>query len=85
MLLKQLSEASGVSGGEQEIRNIIRQQVSPYCDEVRTDVLGNLIVHKKGEKEGPVLMVVTHMDEVGMIVAGFERSGLVRFSKVGGL
>ncbi|UNC91810.1 M42 family metallopeptidase [Candidatus Contubernalis alkaliaceticus] len=85
MLLKVLSEASGVSGGEQEIRSIIRQEVSPYCDEVRTDVLGNLIVHKKGEKDGPVLMVVAHMDEVGMIVAGFERSGLLRFSKVGGL
>lgn len=85
MLLKTLSESSGVSGGEQEIRNIIRQQVSPHVEEAETDVLGNLIVRKKGEKEGPTLMIVTHMDEVGMIVVGFEKSGLIKFSKVGGI
>jgi len=85
MLLRELSEAFGVSGGEGEVRRIIRQAVEPLVDEVSTDVLGNLIVFKKGSKSGPRIMLTAHMDEVGLIVAGFENNGLIRFSKVGGI
>ncbi len=85
MLLKTLSESSGVSGGEKEVRQFISHQVRPHVENVETDILGNLIVRKKGKKEGPVLMVASHMDEVGMMVAGFEKSGLIKFFKVGGI
>ncbi|RQD77651.1 MAG: M42 family peptidase [Candidatus Syntrophonatronum acetioxidans] len=85
MLLKELSEASGVSGGEGEVREIIKKAVEPLVDELKTDVLGNLIAFKKGAKENPRVMLSAHMDEVGLIVAGFEKSGLISFSKVGGI
>ena len=85
MLLKELSEASGVSGGEGEVREIIRKAVEPLVDEVSTDVMGNLITFKGGTRAGPKIMLSAHMDEVGLIVAGFEKNGLLRFYRVGGI
>ncbi len=86
MLLKELSEASGVSGGEGEVRNIIKKSIENLVDEVKFDVLGNLIAYKKGFKnKGPRVMLTAHMDEVGLITAGFDKSGLIRFSKVGSI
>ncbi|MCR3923072.1 MAG: M42 family peptidase, partial [Firmicutes bacterium] len=41
MLLKQLSEAFGVSGDECNVRNLIRNELQPYADEIKTDTLGN--------------------------------------------
>ena len=42
MFLKELSEASGISSREQEIRDLIREYVKPNVDEVFTDSLVNL-------------------------------------------
>ena len=47
-LLKKLTECISPSGREDEIREIIKNEVQEYCDEMYTDVLGNLICHKKG-------------------------------------
>ena len=47
-LLKQLSETPGVPGREERVRNLIRQNVEEYCDEIDVDALGNLICLKKG-------------------------------------
>ena len=64
MLLKTLTEAFGVSGQEQEVASIIREQVSPYCDKVETDALGNVIAVKSGNEKGPKVMLSAHMDEI---------------------
>lgn len=68
MLLKRLSEAIGVSGREDEVRDIIREELSSYADEIRTDALGNLIVYKDGNKDRPTLMLAAHMDEIGLMI-----------------
>lgn len=49
-LLEKLSNASGVSGDEGAIRRIIREEIAAAADELRTDVLGNLIAVKKAKK-----------------------------------
>ena len=36
-LLKSLSEASGVSGYEGPVRDIVREALAPYCDEIQVD------------------------------------------------
>jgi tetrahedral aminopeptidase len=84
MLLKQLSEAYGVSGDECEVRNLLRDELSGYAEEMHTDALGNLFV-KKGIGRKPRVMVAAHMDEIGLMVCGFEKSGLLRVTKVGGI
>lgn len=84
MLLKQLSEASGVSGDESEVRALLREELTSYAEKVSTDSLGNLYL-KKGIGRKPRVMVVAHMDEVGLMVVGYEKSGLLRVAKVGSI
>ena len=82
-LLKKLTECNSVSGDEKEIRELIELEAKKYAYDIRTDALGNLIVHKKGT--GKKLMMTAHMDEIGIIVTFVEDDGFIRFSKVGGL
>lgn len=82
-LLKKLTEASGVSGCENEIRDVITNELKAYADEIYTDTLGNLIVHKKGT--GKKIMFAAHMDEIGVAVTFIEKDGFLRFANVGGL
>jgi endoglucanase len=84
MLLKRLSEAYGVSGDECEIRSILREELASHVEEIHTDSLGNLYV-KKGIGRTPRVMVAAHMDEIGLMVVGYEKSGLLRVAKVGGI
>jgi endoglucanase len=86
VLLIRLSEAIGVSGFEDEVRRIIRDEVSGYVDELFTDTMGNLFAVKRGEDpRGPKVMLAAHMDEVGLLVDMIEQNGMIRFRKVGGI
>jgi putative aminopeptidase FrvX len=84
-LLKRLSEASGVSGYEHQVRNIVREEFGRYADEIRIDPLGNVIALKRGtdSEPRPALMIATHMDEIGLIVSELEE-GFIHFQQVGG-
>ena len=82
-LLKELSEASGVSGYEAELRQIVMRESEKYSDEVRMDKLGNVIALKKGTGGPWSLMLAAHMDEIGLIVSRIDK-GFLRFTSVGG-
>lgn len=84
-LLMQLSDAIGVSGEEGPVRDVIWSHVRKYADEAFTDTMGNLYVSRRQGRQGPVLMVSAHMDEVGFMIHHIESDGLLRFSPVGGL
>lgn len=85
-LLKELSNAPGVSGNESEVRKIIADEIKSYVDEMRTDHLGNLIAFKKGSKRGSKkIMLAAHMDEVGLMISHANEKGLLFFEKVGGI
>ncbi|MEW9097376.1 MAG: M42 family metallopeptidase [Clostridiaceae bacterium] len=83
MLLEKLSNASGPSGYEGEVRNIIKEEVKKYVDEVIVDRMGNIIAHKKGK--GPKIIIDAHMDEVGFIITGYNEDGTLRFYSLGGI
>lgn len=82
-ILKKLVNAYGPSGREDIIRELIKDEITPYVDEVYTDTLGNLIAHKKGS--GKKIMLAAHMDEIGICVTYIEDNGFLRFCAVGGL
>ncbi len=82
-LLRELSDAFGVSGFEDEVREIIRARIAPFVDTVDVDALGNLVAVRKG-KDDRVLMLDAHMDEVGFIVKWVDDKGYVRFAPLGG-
>lgn len=82
-LISKLTAVFGPSGQEGDIAQIISDLARPYADELSTDTLGNLIVHKKGT--GPKLMFAAHMDTIGLVVTYFEEDGTLRFGKLGGV
>lgn len=82
--LKRLTELQGPSGFEQPVTSYIRERTTPFCNEVKVDAIGNVIVRLKGNKPGPRVLVTAHMDEVGFIVKKIENNGLLRFEKLGG-
>ena len=83
-LLKTLTQLPGISGREENVRNFLKEELSSYADEVRTDVLGNLILTKKGTS-GKTLLLCAHMDEVGLMVRFIDERGFLRFVIVGGI
>lgn len=82
-LVTALDACHGPAGDEGEIRTAIERFAAPYADEIRTDALGNLIVHKKGP--GPKLLFSAHMDSIGFIVTHFEKEGFLRVGRLGGV
>jgi putative aminopeptidase FrvX len=86
-LISRLTGAYGPSGSEESIRNLIREQVKSFTDELRVDALGNLIAKKRGNGGSPrrKVMLAAHMDEVGLIVTHVDQKGFLRFSALGPL
>jgi putative aminopeptidase FrvX len=84
-LLKELTEAAGVSGNENEVRDIILRLAQPLSDKTYVDRMGNVIAVKKGTGSGKKLMVAAHMDEVGFIISGIGDNGMLKFRPVGGI
>ena len=85
MLIEKLCNAYGVSGDEGDVRNIIKEEVKSFADNITTDRLGNLIVLKKGKDHSRKVMICAHMDEVGFIISGFTDKGYLKFKNVGGI
>lgn len=84
-LLKSLTEAVGVSGAEKEVRLLIRDLIADHVDEWHVDAMGNLLTLKKGTGTSDLrVMVDAHMDEVGLMVTGFDNNGTLKFTGVGG-
>ena len=80
--LRELSELRGVSGDEGAVRRFIREKVTPLCDEVFTDTMGNLYARRK--KEGaPVVALAAHMDEVGMMIRKIRDDGELEYDCMG--
>ncbi len=84
-LIKKLVEAYGPSGFEDQVRELIKPEVEPYADDMRTDSMGNLIVHKKGDGQGLKVMIAAHMDEIGIMVTHINKEGFLRFTNIGGV
>ena len=87
-LLKQLTEAFGPSGYEDNIRKLVMAEVKPLADEIKVDALGNLIARKKPSKvtkDTKKIMIAAHMDEIGIMVSHVDDHGFVRFTSIGGV
>ena len=83
-LLRELTEARGVSGFEDDVRAIAARELAPLADEVRTDRIGNLIAVRRGTGGGPKLLILAHLDEIGFLVKHIEDKGFLRLQTIGG-
>ena len=81
-LLKQLTEAAGVSSVEKEVRLLIRDLIADHVDEWRVDTMGNLIALKRGTGQVDLRVLVdAHMDEVGLMVTEIDSSGMLEIRR----
>lgn len=80
-LLEALCQANAIASHEGQVRRILKEYGSPFCDTVQSDGLGSLIFTQEGN--GPVVMVAAHMDEVGFMVRAISESGLLTVMPVG--
>ena len=84
-LLKELTEAVGVSSYEHEVRILILDLIKAHVDEWHVDAMGNLIATKKGTGASNLRVLVdAHMDEVGLMITGYDSNGTLKFEGVGG-
>lgn len=83
-MMQDLTMANAISGYEKEARNVMKQYIEPFADEVQTDKLGSLIALKRGVPNGPKIMVAGHLDEIGFIVSFITDDGYVKFQTIGG-
>ena len=57
--LERLSNACGVTGREDEVRELLKTMLKPHVDEVTVDKMGNVIGVKKGrKKKAPKVMLL---------------------------
>ncbi|HUK84494.1 MAG TPA: M42 family metallopeptidase [Candidatus Acidoferrum sp.] len=83
--LEKLSNACGVTGRENEVRELMIRLMTPYTDEIIVDRLENVIAIKKGKEKSPKIMLAAHMDEVGLMVKTITKDGFLQFAKMGGI
>ena len=69
-LFEELVGAFGVSGHEEEVREVIIEYLNSINVENKVDKLGNVIANigEKNELEENRVMIVSHMDTMGFIV-----------------
>lgn len=84
-LLARLTEAHGVPGQEDLIREIVKDELKGVC-EFSTDTMGNLTCFRAGTEKGSKkkLMLAAHMDEIGFIVKFIDDHGFLRLQPLGG-
>lgn len=83
--LSELMAIPGLSGFEDRVRGYIKSELAKLGLASRGDRLGNLIATLDGDKSKPAVMLIAHMDQLGLIVRKIEASGLIRVERVGGV
>jgi endoglucanase len=82
--LGKICDSFGPSGFEKEPARLLKEYVTPFSTDVKTDKLGSLLFSKKGTGDRPVILLPGHIDEVGFVVSGISKEGFLVFTPVGG-
>lgn len=75
----------GLAGFEGNVRRYLKSELKALGINTKTDMLGNLIATIAGDNSLPSVMLIAHMDQLGLIVRKIEASGLLRAERVGGV
>ncbi len=85
-ILKQLSDAGGISGFEYAVAPKVAALLSQYCDDVKADTSGNVIGKIFcSKKDAPTVMIEAHMDGIGLMVKDITDRGFLTFVPIGGI
>lgn len=81
--LQRLVASPSPSGFEQPAQAVVRAEVQQFADEVRTDVMGNVIA-TLNPGGTPRVMLTAHCDELGFLIRYIDERGFLYFSPIGG-
>lgn len=84
-ILEHLTTTPALSGREDALIKIMREEFAQLADHVHVDRLGNVIATIEGMPDQPHLLIFAHMDELGLIVRKIDEDGFLRFERVGGV
>jgi endoglucanase len=84
-VLRKLLTAAGPSGYETAPAAVFAEAARAFTDDVEIDVMGSAVARVAGTQDGaPLLAIVGHIDEIGLIVTHIDDKGFLRFIGVGG-
>jgi putative aminopeptidase FrvX len=83
-MMREFTDADGISGCEKEATRVMKKWISPYADEITYDTLGSLIALQKGTGNGPKVMLAGHIDEIGFVVRQIDEKGFIKIAPIGG-
>ncbi|MDY0151175.1 MAG: M42 family metallopeptidase [Candidatus Cloacimonas sp.] len=78
-----LMEVASPSGYEAPAQAITKAFLHSCCDDISSDINGNLIAYKKGSGNYKV-MIVGHADEIGFIISFIDDDGFLYVKTLGG-
>src|SRR5262245_45004345 len=79
--LEKLLDAPGPSGAEGPAAAVWRELARDFAD-TSADVVGNSYA-RVGAADGPAVLLLAHIDEIGLIVTHVEDDGLLRVRPLG--
>ncbi|MDR0222220.1 MAG: M20/M25/M40 family metallo-hydrolase [Oscillospiraceae bacterium] len=85
-VLKRLTRAAGVSGGENSAASVASDFLKEYANAVGFDCHGSVTGFIGNRNNGrPVILLDAHIDEIGLIVTHIDKEGFVKAEPCGGV
>src|SRR6185436_7644276 len=81
--LRRLLTAPGPSGYEQPAAAVFREAAGAFAA-ITHDTVGSTVARVKGTGGGPLVAIIGHIDEIGLIVHHIDDDGFLWFTGVGG-
>ena len=82
--LYSMLDSMSVTGFEIPLQKKVIAEMTPYADEIRTDLTGNVYSIINPDASYKVLLA-GHIDEIGLVVTLVQEDGLVRVTRAGGI
>ena len=83
-MLKEFMYAFGPSGHEKDVAALFKSKMCSYADDINVDRAGNVICRFGGtDSDAPIIMVFTHLDQIGLMVRKIESNGLLKMDRIG--
>lgn len=81
-VLQQITETPSPSGFETTIQSLIAERIRKYVDNVKIDIMGNLIAARKPAGH-PRVALLAHCDEIGLMISHISQEGFLYFLPIG--
>lgn len=75
----------GAPSFEKHVKRYMKNEISKVTSDIIEDKLGSIFGVLNRDSKGPRVMVAGHMDEVGGMVTGITKQGLIKMIPLGGM